>query len=127
MDAGQGYRAKEYLYDDELKANFKSAGDAERKAADLAGAAAANFDLAAKNWLTVAAECKRLEDAESEANAKAMAEAATESATRASVVAADGYELAAQAYGADRADDPQKCASASEKAATWREKLAGRK
>jgi len=127
LETGREHRAEEYLLDTEMKANFKKAGDSEKQAGDRAGAACANFDLAAKNWVTVAEQCAKVEDADSEKSAKAMAEAATEHAGRACAVAADAYELAADAYGADYADEPQKGAAASEKAATWREKMAGRK
>lgn len=127
LDLAREYRNADYTRDQEFRENFKQAGNAEKKAADLAGSACGNFDKAANNWDTVADECQELNDVEGVRRAREMATAAKEDAVRACAMAADAYEMAAQACGTDFADEPTRGAAASEKAATWREKLAKRR
>lgn len=127
LKCAQAFRSKEYLYERERKSNLNMAGDAEKRAGDLEGSALGNFDAAARNWEKVAAEYKRLRDVEKEQNARTMAESAHKNALLACGRAADAYELAAESYSERNADQPNKAAAVSEKAAIFREKLAGRR
>lgn len=127
LEQAQELRKKEYLYETQRRKNLKKAGDAEKRAGDLEGVACVNFDRTAANWDRVAKEYKTLDDAKKQKNAEAFAKLARECALLACGKAADAYELAAEAYGKDNANEPHREAGASEGAAAWREKLAGRK
>jgi len=120
-------RFKEFLTLDERRANMKKAGDKEKSAGDRAGAACGNFDRAAANWNTVAREYEKLEDKKNRTDALVMSRLARERAFSCGEIAASAYELAAEAYMENNANRPANAAAASERAASWREKLAGRR
>ena len=123
----QQFREKEYRSEKERKSNLNRAGDQEINSGNLQGRVSGNFDRAAADWEKVAAKYKKSGKEEKRHHAKAMAEAAYYQASLACRHAAIAYELAAESFADGNADQLDKAIAASEKAATQREKLAGRK
>jgi hypothetical protein len=112
--------------DAERRKLLTRAGDAAMRAGDLEAAAFANYDRAVANWGTVAGQYGSIDDEKSRRDAARMVEQLKLRATAAARRSAEHYELAAELYGDGMAGVPGKSAGASMKAATWREKLAGR-
>jgi hypothetical protein len=127
LDLAQELRKREYLYDADRRGHLRQAGDLENRAGDLHAGASGNLEKAALDWDKAAGEYKRLHEKERHNNALIMAEHARKNVLIAYRRAAESYELAAEAYGENGADDPDKEVMARIKAATWREKLAVRK
>jgi len=126
LQTAESFRKKEYLKESERRAWFDKAGDMEKTAGDLLGAAFMNLDKAIANWQSVAELYKTLGEKEREAEARLNFEAARRAAIEACAAAGDAYERAADAYSPANAAQPMKEAQASERAAQFREMLAAR-
>ena len=120
LDHTRRLRNKEYLYDSERQENLAKAGDAETTAGNLEAAASQNFDKAADNWLMAAGENSRINDSEKENHARQKASAASSNSLAALGRAVLCYELAADAYSENNANQPAKRAAVEEKAAAAR-------
>ena len=84
------------------------------------------WEMAAANR-EMADEYRRLKDEEKEKDSRAKAETARARAWQVCAKASESYEQAAESFSTDNAGEPMKEARASEKAAQYRELLAGRK
>jgi len=124
---GAAFRMKEFISDAQRRSNLNRAGDLEKGAAGKAGAALGNFDRAAANWDKVAKQYDGVGDKKQASDARVMAILARERAMACLEFAAAAYELAAEAYSEPMANQLNKAASASEAAASWRERLANRR
>jgi HPt (histidine-containing phosphotransfer) domain-containing protein len=108
------------------QAAHTEAGETHVAAARAYAAAADNFDKAASNW-------EQLDELSTSIGRKAQGKTARRAATVAFAegtaacrLAAQAYELAAQAFAPDRGNQVSQSALASQHAAVWREKLASR-
>jgi hypothetical protein len=127
MELAQELRKREYLYDADRRGNMGQAGDLENRAGDLRAGACANLEKAVADWERASAEYKRLQERERYNSALIMTEQVRGRVLVAYRLVAEAYESAADAYGENGADDPNKEVMATIKAATWREKLASKK
>ena len=113
--------------DSDRENDFLKVGEIERAAADLYVLSVANYDKAAANWTSAAEEYRKYKELERLRNARNRVDVATRNATYACSRAAEIYEIAANAFSLENANDPPRTGQALEKAATWRENLAARK
>lgn len=122
------FARKDVLNDTARRTDLNRAGDLQKAAGDLFGGAVGNYDKAVGNWRKAETMYARLSERKEERrNAAKMAVRAAERALESCRRAAEAYELAAEAYGSENANQLTKAAGASEKAASWRERLAVRK
>ena len=117
-------RHREYVDAADRLGNWRAAGDAEYKAGDLLGGAAGNYEKAAANASKAVLQYRQLGEEELVDDLGEVAQSSRERTFEAMRGAASAYEMSAEDFGADGADQPVKAAAASEKAAVWREKLA---
>ena len=127
LSVGQELRRRGYIDDSERRAFLRSAGDCETQAGGLLSKVVGNLDKAAACWNKAAVGHRRMRNVEKQDNALKMAITALENALRVCGLTADAYEHAAEVYGEDEGEELIKAATASEKAAHWREKLAKRR
>jgi len=118
---------KEYAGDAERTRNMNTAGDMQRMAGDLYGASVLNLDMAIANRQKAVEEYGKLRDEERQRSARSKGDVARKDAIQACLKAAEAYELAAESFAPENGNDAGRITAVVEKAASWRENLAGRK
>jgi hypothetical protein len=88
------------------------------------GAAVKAFEKARSDWLNAAAQGKKAKSDIVARDYAGQAQDAGRCARAAAVNAARSFEMAAELFDVDNADQPDRSAAAGEQAAAWREKLA---
>jgi len=103
---------------------FVKAGDAERAAGELHGLAIANYEKATENWTRAAGEYRKLTATDKALKALQNAASAKANAKEACRKAAEAFELSADAYSEENGNRLDQMGLVSERAATFRERLA---